>query len=221
MPNPNNTIVLTGHINSEPVKSFRSTQGEQFYQVYLETTRKSGQVDIIPVVFSQTKLKEVNSILVSGERARITGEVRSTSKPRNDGSDKLRLIVSVFTRSIEQFVPEDGEHWDDLNEAKLTGTITRMGALRTTPGNRTIVDFTLSVPGINRTYKVPCICWGRTAEWFSTVEPNSLVTVFGRFQSREYRNKLGEDRTAYELSVYDLRAGGEDPDEPDTGSQPE
>ena len=52
---------------------------------------------------------------------------------------------------------------------------------------------------------IPCICRGRNARYASGFEVGSHVEVFGRIQSREYLNKIGEDETerriAYEVSV--------------------
>ena len=206
MSNPNNNITIIGRIVDEPVKSFRTTQGEWFYQITVATERLSGVKDNVPVLFSQAKLPLVNDIIASGEKIEVHGEIRSCSKPRNDGSDKMKLIVSVFSKSISQYTTQ-GDEDKDVNEAILCGSITRMGELRTTPSGMTIVDFTVGVNGLSRVYKVPCICWGRTAEWVSTIEGDSPITLFGRFQSRVYKNQKGEVHTVYELSVNDLRFG--------------
>ena len=59
-----------------------------------------------------------------------------------------------------------------------------------TPLGREIADLLIAV---NRSYGksdyIPCICWGRNARFASGFEVGGHVQVWGRIQSREWRQK--------------------------------
>ena len=87
----------------------------------------------------------------------------------------------------------------------LDGYICREPVYRTTPLGREITDLLIA---INRPYGksdyIPCIAWGRTAQWASRLEVGNRVQLYGRIQSREYK-KQGEVRVAYEISILRMK----------------
>ena len=96
------------------------------------------------------------------------------------------------------------------NVIELCGYICKDPIFRVTPFNRQICDLLLAV---NRQYGksdyIPCICWGRNAEFVSSLPVGSKINVAGRIQSREYNKQiegveLPIKKIAYEVSVGKL-----------------
>ena len=95
-----------------------------------------------------------------------------------------------------------------MNKAILMGRLTKAPELRYTQSDIPVVSFTLAV---DRGYKtdgerqadfINCVAWRNTAEfvskWFSK---GQLVAVSGRIQSRTYKDRDGNNRTAVEVVV--------------------
>lgn len=201
MENANNKINLIGTVTTEPEFS-HEVLGEGFYKFYIKCSRKSTSVDTLPVLVSDRFpcFKDIKT----GSFVEITGDIRSYNKHTEE---KNKLILTVFARSIS--VVEDVENAVDYceynNNATLEGYICKPPVYRTTPNGRDIADVMIAV---NRPYSksdyIPCIAWGRNARFVGGLEVGDKIAVTGRFQSREYEKKIGnevETRTAYELSV--------------------
>lgn len=202
----NNICNISGRVADTPKKSFKSAQGEQFYDTVIEVLRTSHAIDRVPITFSVSNLKFINEALEETRPISIIGELRTKFVPDGklpDGNDKMKLIQSVFTRNIQ---PTDAEA-DDINRCYFRGELGRIKELRTTPNGKTVIDFTLRVYNKNngnKKYSIPCIAWSYLAEWLSTLESGTTVVVDGRLQSREYTNQKGETRTVNEMSVNEL-----------------
>ena len=71
---------------------------------------------------------------------------------------------------------------------------------------------------VNRMYNksdyIPCIAWGRNANYADTMGVGTRIYIEGRIQSREYKKKLSdgtsEMRKAFEVSVLKLEEAGEE-----------
>ena len=91
----------------------------------------------------------------------------------------------------------------------MTGAICKPPSFRTTPFGREIADLMLAV---NRSFGksdyIPCIAWGRTARYASTLQVGDKLRIQGRFQSREYQKQMPDgaviSRIAYEVSISRL-----------------
>ena len=89
----------------------------------------------------------------------------------------------------------------------LNGHICRQSTFRTTPLGRQITDFVIAVGRPhNKVDYIPCIAWGRAAQYASKLEVGDWLKLYGRVQSREYLKKLSdsedvEARTTYEVSI--------------------
>ena len=65
---------------------------------------------------------------------------------------------------------------------------------------------------VNRMYNksdyIPCIAWGRNANYGQQLEVGMKIYIEGRIQSREYKKKIEdgevEIRKAYEVSILKL-----------------
>ena len=137
----------------------------------------------------------------------MQGQFRSYNRHEEK---KNRLVLSVFGRELT-FVEEEDDSVE-TNLIELNGYICKPPVHRMTPLGREIADVLLAV---NRPYGksdyIPCICWGRNANFARSFEVGGRLHIWGRIQSREYIKKLSETetekRTAYEVSVSKLEYG--------------
>lgn len=201
-----NACTVSGVPVGQPVKSFKSQQGEQFYDMTLEVLRTSHAIDKVPVTFSVANLKVVQEAIDNKVGLTVSGELRTKFVPDGkepDGRDHMRLIISIFSRRLA--ISSEGQ--EDKNDCHFEGELGRIKELRNTPAGRTVIDFTLRVyarENTSKAYHIPCIAWGHLAEWIATLESGTKVIVDGRLQSREYTNQSGVTRTINELSAYEL-----------------
>lgn len=197
----NNRVYLQGEIVDEPIFN-HSVKDENFYSFNLKVMRLSGQSDILPITIS-SKLMQDNNIH-TGERLALRGQFRSYNK-LIDG--KSRLILSIFCREICE--------WDSSlnpNVIELNGYICKPPIYRTTPFAREICDVLIAV---NRNYDksdyIPCIAWGRNAQFVNKLPVGTRLEIEGRIQSREYNKhiegiEIPITKIAYEVSVAKLIA---------------
>ncbi|MDR0854738.1 MAG: single-stranded DNA-binding protein [Christensenellaceae bacterium] len=200
VPNSNNTAtpgnyaVVSGEVIKTPEFS-HELYGEIFLETVVKVKRLSDSYDYIPVTFSErlANLIDVNK----GAFLSFSGQFRSYN--RQEGI-KTKLCLTLFARSIEEV-----DEKTNPNFITLTGFVCRPTVYRTTPLGREIGDVLLAV---NRAFSksdyIPCIAWGRTAKFVSTLAVGAKIKVCGRIQSREYTKQIGdrtEVRTAYEISI--------------------
>ena len=188
-----NAITLRGTLCEIPQLSHEN-HGKKFYRFFLEVSRLSGAVDILPIIVEEEILNQID--LSAGEMLTVTGQVRSHNQ-RTDGA--RHLLIFVYALSI---VAEDGE---PINNVIIEGPLCREPTYRLTPLGREICDAMLAVPrAFHRADYLPCILWGRIAKMVSECHTRDVISVHGRLQSRIY-TKMTEDgpqeRTAFEISA--------------------
>ena len=199
MENPNNRIIAVGRLDGE-LELSHEVMNEPFYTGTLLVKRLSGAVDRLPVTIPgklMGLLPEENSQLL------VTGQVRSYNKVV-DGAG--RLMVTLFVQSLA-LSPDN----DTLNRVALTGALCKPPIYRSTPFGREICDMMLAVNrAFGKSDYIPCIAWGRNAQYASRFSVGDRVRLTGRLQSREYQKLLenGEYllRNAYEVSCFTLEA---------------
>ena len=192
-----NKVFLQGNVENQP-KFNHTAFDEDFYTFDLKVARLSGQYDILPINISSHITGFSN--VVPGATIAVTGQFRSHNMLDENG--KSRLILSVFCKELAEI-----DNTTNPNVIELSGYICKDPIFRVTPFNRQICDLLLAV---NRQYNksdyIPCICWGRNAEFVSSMPVGTKITITGRIQSREY-NKIIVDtaqpvkKVAYEVSV--------------------
>lgn len=206
----NNEVTLNGEITEE-FQFSHEIFGEGFYVSRITVERDSGASDIVPIMVLE-RIVDVNSVW-TGQVVRITGQFRSYNKHEEN---RNRLMLSVFVRELE--VLEDSTlEIGAVNHIFLDGYICKSPVYRKTPLGREITDVLLA---INRPYGksdyIPCIFWGRNAQYISGFDIGDRIRIWGRIQSREYVKKISEDeietRIAYEVSVQKLEEGGYEQD---------
>ena len=199
----NNKVSMMGEIASGFTFS-HEVFGEGFYMADVAVGRLSGQVDIIPLMVSES-LIDIHKDY-TGHAMECTGQFRSHNQHEGIRS---RLKLSVFVREIHLTLPGPMDCTNN-NQIFLDGYICKPPVYRKTPLEKEIADILLAV---NRPYGksdyIPCICWGRNARRASEFEVGTRIETWGRVQSRGYIKRLGktetELRTAYEVSILKLK----------------
>ncbi|MBQ2902404.1 MAG: single-stranded DNA-binding protein [Agathobacter sp.] len=194
----NNQVTLVGHIASGFTFS-HEVYGEGFYLLEVDVKRLSGATDKIPVMVSE-RLVDVSQEYC-GEAVYLIGQFRSFNK---QGENKKHLMLYVFAREFLFLDKPDAV--DEQNHIILDGYICKEVLYRKTPQDREIADVLVAV---NRSYGksdyIPCIIWGRNAQFIANFPAGTHVQLWGRVQSREYLKRKNENETeqrvAYEVSV--------------------
>ncbi len=189
----NNHVLLKGKIKELPMYS-HTVMGEGFFEMYLEVTRLSEEVDVLPVTISERLISDFNI----GDEIGIVGQFRSYNKIE-DG--KSKLMLTIFVKELV-----NADEINEINQINLVGYICKEPIYRTTPFGREICDVLLAV---NRAYNksdyLPCIAWGRNARFVRDLEVGEKLEVQGRIQSRKYQKRIddntSETRVAYEISL--------------------
>ena len=200
MENPNNRIVATGRLEEE-IQLSHEVMNEPFYSGMLLVKRLSGTVDRLPVTIPGKLLAIAPEN--HGQLLLLQGQVRSYNKVM-DGAG--RLMVTMFVQSISETAESD-----TLNKVTLTGALCKPPVYRSTPFGREICDMMLAVNrAFGKSDYIPCIAWGRNAQYAARFHVGDKVRLTGRLQSREYQKLMenGEyiSRNAYEVSAFTLEA---------------
>ena len=200
----NNQVTIMGKVATEFSFS-HEVFGEGFYMVEVEVKRLSNSEDRIPLMISERLIDVTQDY--TGEYIMVHGQFRSYNRHEEQ---KNRLVLSVFVREIS-FMEEEPDG-TKTNSIWLDGYICKEPIYRKTPLGREIADLLLAV---NRPYGksdyIPCIAWGRVAQWVSEFEVGNRVKLYGRVQSRVYfkryskDSEAGEYRDAYEISIMRMQ----------------
>ena len=93
-----------------------------------------------------------------------------------------------------------------LNSIIIMGRLTADPELRTTPSNLSVTSFTVAV---DRNYKsgderqtdfINCVAWRATADFVTRYfRKGQMIAVQGSLQVRNYEDKNGNKRTAYDV----------------------
>ena len=206
-----NKVFVSGRIEAE-LEYSHEVWWEKFYRTRVRVERLSGTEDLVPIVVSDLLIgQEKMKTSLEGKWVEVAGQFRSYNKLGEDGRKHLDLFL--FVRAIKIYEDEDGlEETTNANLIYLDGYLCKPPVFRKTPLGRQITDLLIAV---NRPYGksdyIPCIAWGRGAQWVSEFEVGNRVKLYGRVQSREYFKKTspdsdaGEYRDAYEISVMRMQ----------------
>ncbi len=211
MDNPSNRMMAAGRLEARPELS-HEVMNEPFYTAVLLVKRLSGAIDRLPVTLPgkllTDELPDPDRLLL------MQGQVRSYNKVV-DGAG--RLMVTLFVQHLSP-----GGDNDTLNRVELAGALCKPPVYRSTPFGREICDLMLAVNrAFGKSDYIPCIAWGRNAQFAARFHVGDRLRVTGRLQSREYQKLLenGEYmvRNAFEVSCFTLEgeqaAAEPEPDE--------
>ncbi len=194
-----NRAIVAGLVKS-PLEFSHKTFGETFYTFVLGIERRSGYMDEINVMISERLLYDIH--IQEDDFVEITGQVRTYNENVN-GKNKLNVVV--FAREI--LVNNDVLYYE--NFVYLEGYLCKPPIKRVSPMGREICDLMIAVNRMyNKSDYIPCIAWGRNANYAERMYVGTKVYIEGRIQSREYKKKLDDGsfelRKAYEVSVLKI-----------------
>lgn len=94
-----------------------------------------------------------------------------------------------------------------LNKVILTGRLTATPELKTTTGGISVASFSIAVQrqfksadGSYQTDFINIVAWRNTAEFVTRYfEKGQLIAIVGSIQTRNYEDKMGNKRTAFEV----------------------
>ncbi len=207
MENPNNRMIACGKLEGAPVLS-HEVMNEPFYTGTLVVKRLSGAVDRLPITLPGKLIADAH--LPLDALLLVSGQVRSYNKVVEGAG---RLMVTLFVQSLS--LTNDNE---TMNRVELTGALCKPPIYRSTPFGREICDMMIAVNrAFGKSDYIPCIAWGRNAQYASRFRVGDRVRVTGRLQSREYQ-KLTDNgeyvvRNAFEVSAFTLDAEDQRPQE--------
>lgn len=193
----NNHATVSGTIAEELTFAYEC-YGEKFYNSYIVSKRRSGAEDRIPITISE-RICGFDKVSV-GNFVSVTGTFRSFLRKEDN---KKHLYLSLFVDKIDA----DNKIGEYVNAIHLDGYICKETLYRVTPRKREITDVFIAVnrPCQKSDY-IPCIVWGRNAQFAGNLNVGDHISLDGRIQSREYTKKYEngevETRTAYEVSVF-------------------
>ncbi|MBO5388019.1 MAG: single-stranded DNA-binding protein [Lachnospiraceae bacterium] len=174
-----------------------------YITTHLEVKRQSETVDTIPLKISN-KVIDVDTLKsLENTDIYIEGKVISFDRLIND---KHKLIIMIGVDKITDEIPDN---LTTNNFVKLEGIISKVPTFRKTPLNRYITELNLET-NISEKYssRIPCICWSHLAVKAAEFEVDTVITVIGRFQSRDYTKKLSDgsviSKTTYEISIQTI-----------------
>ena len=206
-----NKVFVSGRIEAEFEYS-HEVMWEKFYQTRVRVERLSGTEDLVPIIVSDLLIgRERMKKSLEGKWVEVVGQFRSHNKEGSDGRRHLELFL--FVTAINIYENEDElEEITNANLIFLDGCLCKPPVYRKTPLGRQITDLIIAV---NRPYGksdyIPCIAWGRVAQWVSEFEVGNRVQLYGRVQSRKYfkryskDSEAGEFRDVYEISVMRMQ----------------
>lgn len=192
-------VTVSGTVEETAVRG-GNLFGREVVVFTLLSTRLSGAVDRIPVCVPLDVAERYNVSLRTDDLVVVSGQLR-TYYCETDGHMHALVCASLVATPLED---------PQINYVRITGEITKQPVYRVTPFGRQITDASICVFYSDPVYRgvahVPCVFWGGFANVASTYKPRETISVFGRFQSREYQKQLPdgtmETRIAHEVSVH-------------------
>ena len=96
-----------------------------------------------------------------------------------------------------------------MNNITLMGRLTAAPELKTTNSGKYVTAFSIAVDrgfadanGNRITDFIPCVAWGKTAEFINKYfGKGNMIAVVGSLQHRDYEDKHGNKRVAWEVIV--------------------
>lgn len=95
-----------------------------------------------------------------------------------------------------------------LNTIILQGRLTKDAEVRYTQSNKAVASFTVAVDRFGKNSEtdfINCVAWEKTATFVENYfHKGDMILVQGRMQSRNYEDKDGHKRTAFEVLVNEV-----------------
>lgn len=183
---------------------FHHTVGNiEIYRGLIQTKRKSGTEDVLPIHITKEQLDFMKEIPDAGDFVEVRGSFNSHSFYDKDAQKHLVLYVQVRTLTISNCTEQISE-----NKITLAGQLVSRGISRATASGRIVVDFQIvTFRRTNRRSCIPCIAWGKYTNKVEDFDDDKFVELTGRIQSRNYTKVEGDKemiKTVYEVSVTEF-----------------
>lgn len=159
----------------------------------VETKRKSGKSDFIPVIFRTSDEVE----LEVGERVKIYGRFRCIPGEH--------FVSKVVAYDIERLRSNEE---NDASSLQIVAKLSKKSEMRDTPLTQTqIVDALFFIPGCeNRSEQFHSVCFGKQAYAAENLMRGDICYIEARVESRAYiKQQTGEEKVAYEICPYVMK----------------
>lgn len=172
-----NRVTLVGEFCTD----FRETQTgkAKSYKALFGVKRKSGFVDIIPVI----TFDEIQITAVKGDTACVSGRILTRESKGINAMNKI--ITEVQASSISYFGYDKPK-----NLVQLSGTVVGNPHYRHTPKGKWINNFAVAVPRPNgKTDLIHVLAWDEKAAELATITYGEKIELTGRLQCRMFTKK--------------------------------
>lgn len=198
-----NYVAVCGHMTAD-LQTQQTQRGDVCYFT-VAVNRSKKEVDFIPVRVNAGFISDkLRPLLVKGAAVLVAGHIESGSYKNNDGA--TRSYFYVAPDSIQPNVS------GNFNTCILFGNLTADPELRHTPAGVSVVSFDVAS---NRRYKdangewkdatpsfIHVNAWEARGEFISNYfKKGSGILLSGSIRSRQFEDKNGNKRTAYDFVV--------------------
>ena len=175
--------------------------GRYYYKFMLTVIRKSGAVDIFPIVIEDSVVRDND---YNGKEVVVTGAIRSMDTCKNPNKHhNNNYIAADKVEVLEEQVPEG-----DINEVEfIARSCTREPHAKLTPvTHRKVLNLFVAIPRdfSERADFIRCNLWGNGADLAVDVKRNDYIKVTGRLISRDVYIDGEETESVYEISVKEM-----------------
>lgn len=214
-----NTVGIVGTVAAAPQPYHNIYGHKNIYALWVDTTRDSGTVDRILVLFQEQSIDAASfqalpgedfdagalaALITEGSTIEVTGQLQTY---KYNGTGRTQLFVwGVYMAAA----PKDCAQ---LNTVYMQGAIAKAPKYRETPLGKRITDISVRVRSIfsEGFYSyIPCITWEAMANRAALLEEDATVYLEGRLQSRQYIKETPEGTqqlTTWEVSINRLNTG--------------
>lgn len=197
-----NEVFLRGWILI-PFEFHHAVGNIEIYRGLIQTKRKSGTEDVLPIHITKEQLDFMKEIPDAGDFVEVKGSFNSHNFYGEDAKKHLVLYVQVRTLAICNCTEQISE-----NKISLAGQLVSRGISRSTASGRIVIDFQIvTFRRTNRRSCIPCIAWGMCTNQVEDFDDDKFVELKGRIQSRNYTKVEGDReiiKTVYEVSVTEF-----------------
>lgn len=175
--------------------------GRYYYKFMLTVIRKSGAVDMFPIVIEDSIVRDND---YNGKEVVVTGAIRSMDTSKNPNKHhNVNYIAADKVEVLEEQVPEG-----DINEVEfIARSYTRDPCAKITPvTHRKVLNLFVAIPRdfSERADFIRCTLWGKGADLAVDVKRNDYIKVTGRLMSRDVYVNGEETESVYEISVKEM-----------------
>ena len=175
--------------------------GRYYYKFMLTVIRKSGAVDMFPIVIEDSIVRDND---YNGKEVVVTGAIRSMDTSKNPNKHhNVNYIAADEVEILDEQVP-DG----DINKAEfIARSCTKEPyAKLTSVTHRKVSNLFVAIPRdfSERADFIRCTLWGKGADLAVDVKRNDYIKVTGRLMSRDVYVNGEETESVYEISVKEM-----------------